>query len=108
MLFIFSFSSQDLRSSLEKISKFLDKEFTCEQYEDLEEHLKFENFKNNTSVNCQYLKDLRVLKEHNFVRLGKSGGWKDYFDEKLNERADKWIEKNRKDTDIVFPKGFFK
>lgn len=92
---------------MEKVAKFLGKNYTTTEYESLKEHLKFDNFKNNTAVNLRYLKDIHVLKEHNFVRSGKSGGWREYFDEELNERADKWIQENLKDTDIVFPEGFF-
>lgn len=102
------FLLQNLSASLQKVSKFLGKTYNSEDYETLEEHLKIENFKHNTSVNCQYLKDLNVLKEHNFVRAGKTGGWRSYFDDELNTRADKWIQENIKDNDIEFPPGFFK
>lgn len=92
---------------MEKVSNFLGRQYTNEQYETLEQHLKIENFKYNTSVNGQYLKELKILREHNFVRVGKTGGWRNYFDEELNARADKWIQENIKDCDIEFPEGFF-
>lgn len=84
------------------------KNYTSEEYEVLEKHLNIENFKNNPAVNLKYLKELKVLKEHNFVRSGKTGGWRDYFDDELNARADKWIQENIKGTNIKFPQGFFK
>lgn len=85
----------------------MDKKYTDAQYERLKEHLRIENFKNNPCLNGQYLKEIKVLKEHNFVRSGKTGGWKDYFDDELNAKADEWIRKNIKDTDIEFPIGYF-
>lgn len=77
------------------------------EYDSLEEHLKIQNFKNNTSVNGQYLKDLKVLKDDNFVRTGNTGGWRNYFDDELNERANNWIKENLKNSDIEFPQRFF-
>ncbi|KAJ8981898.1 hypothetical protein NQ317_007290 [Molorchus minor] len=76
-----------------------------EQYDVLENHLKIENFKNNKSVNSDLCKRLGIFakEEQGFVRKGEIGGWKDYFDEKLNGKADQWIQENLKDTDIVFP-----
>ena len=41
-----------------------------------------------------------------FIRKGKVGGWKEDFKDypELEEKFDKWVEDNMKDTDIVFPK----
>lgn len=52
------------------------------------------------------LKDLGILidGEQGFVRNGKSGSWKDRFDDDLEKIADRWIEENLKDCDMVFPK----
>lgn len=71
----------------------------------LENHLKFETFKNNRSVNFEALKEAGFLnnEEQEFVRSGKNGGWKDYFTEKMNEETDAWIEKNLRSIGIVFP-----
>lgn len=45
-----------------------------------------------------------VLKtEEGFVRKGKTGGWKNYFDEEMEKEADQWIDDNLKDTDLRFP-----
>lgn len=99
---------QNLRLSMEKVSAFLGKKYTSSQYETLAEHLKIDNFKKNPSLNVKYLRDLKVLSDDVFVRAGKTGGWRDYFDDDLNARADKWIQENIKDTDIQFPEGFFK
>ncbi|GBP28018.1 Sulfotransferase 1C4 [Eumeta japonica] len=33
----------------------------------------------------------------------KSGGWRDYFDDKMAEEAEDWIQSNLRDTDLRFP-----
>lgn len=98
---------QNLRGPLEKIANFLGKTYTSEEYQNLEEHLKIENFKQNPSVNLQHVKELKGFTENNFVRVGKTGGWRSYFDDELNTRADEWIKKNIQDSDLEFPKDFF-
>ncbi|KAJ8939807.1 hypothetical protein NQ318_012807 [Aromia moschata] len=106
MLFLFYENiNKDLRGNIEKIANFLGKNYSNQQYQGLENHLKIENFRNNSSVNFDLLKNLGILvdNEESFVRRGKTGGWRNYFDEKLNDRADKWIALNLKHTDIKFP-----
>ena len=36
----------------------------------------------------------------NFV--GKTGDWKNHFSQELNEKIDRWIEKNLAGTDLKF------
>lgn len=71
----------------------------------LENHLKFENFRTNRSVNFEALKEAGFLNDekHEFIRSGKNGGWKSYFTEKMNEETDNWIEKNLGSIGIIFP-----
>lgn len=90
---------------MEIVSDFFEKKYTEEDYLRLEDHLDIRNFKNNKSVNSDILKDLGVIKrdEAGFVRNGGNGGWKSYFTAELNERADRWIERNLAGTDIRFP-----
>ncbi|CAH0564264.1 unnamed protein product [Brassicogethes aeneus] len=94
-----------LRSGIEKVSTFLNQEYSKNELDILEEHLKFDNFQNNKSVNMDVYKRVGILKsgEQGFIRKGKSGGWKDYFTQELNKKADKWIEENLKTTDLTFP-----
>ncbi|XP_018564737.1 estrogen sulfotransferase isoform X2 [Anoplophora glabripennis] len=105
LFFFYENISKNLKGNIEKVSKFLGKSYSLEQYETLADHLDIDNFRKNKSVNYDILKNLGVLikGEEAFVRKGKSGGWKDYFDEVLNARADRWIEENLKDTDLRFP-----
>lgn len=84
---------------------FLEVNYSDEEFAKLLDHLKFDNFKNNKSVNGEFLKDLGILRsdEEDFVRKGKSGGWRNYFTEGLAEEAEIWIEDNLKKTGIQFP-----
>ncbi|CAH2073432.1 unnamed protein product, partial [Iphiclides podalirius] len=101
MLFLFYEElSKDLSATIRKVAEFLGKQYSDEQIEDLCTHLKFDNFKNNTSVNM----DLVVFTENkSFIREGKSGGWSEYFDENMTREAEQWISDNLRDTDLRFP-----
>lgn len=97
--------NKNLRNSLQKVGTFLEQSYTTQELETLENHLKFENFRNNKSVNQEKLRNLGILlkTEENYVRKGKTGGWRDYFDQELEKRANQWIEENLRDTDCRFP-----
>lgn len=79
------------------------KTYNDEEITKVADYLKIENFRNNRMVNGSELKACGIIDEGNFIRKGTIGGWKDLFTEELNERADKWIEKNLRDTDLRFP-----
>lgn len=97
------FSEKNFPKAIKKVAKFLGKTYTDEQVEKVAEYLHIKNVKNNPMINGEELKDAGVIvKAGNFVRKGGSGGWKDIFSAELNDRADKWIEANLKDTDLRF------
>lgn len=96
--------NKDLPCAIKKMATFLGKNMTDRDVKTLETHLKIENFRLNSSVNMDLMADLGITNnKQGFIRKGKSGSWKDMFDEELNRRADKWITENLKDSDIVFP-----
>ncbi|KAJ0180699.1 hypothetical protein K1T71_004103 [Dendrolimus kikuchii] len=105
MLFVFYEEMlKDLPATIKKVSNFFGKHLTEQQSSELCEHLRIENFKKNKSVNFETLKSLNILSpEESFIRKGKAGGWKDYFDEEMTKQAEEWIENNLKDTDLRFP-----
>ncbi|XP_075992913.1 uncharacterized protein LOC142987859 [Anticarsia gemmatalis] len=105
MLFLFYEElSQDLPASISKVADFLGKSVNQEQMDRLREHLNIKNFKNNKSVNFQELRDLGMLADNeSFVRKGKAGGWRDYFDEEMTQQAEQWIADNLRDTDLRYP-----
>lgn len=62
---------QDLPGSIRRVAKFLGKELTQQQMERLCDHLSFENFKNNKSVNFEELREVGWLDEkETFIRKG--------------------------------------
>ncbi|XP_047512926.1 sulfotransferase 1E1-like [Pieris napi] len=95
---------KDLGHEVRRVCKFLGKQYTDDQIAVLCDHLDIKNFKNNASVNNDILKELGMMyPKEEFIRKGKSGGWRDYFDEEMTAQADKWMEENLRDTDLRFP-----
>ncbi|KAI9563009.1 hypothetical protein GHT06_010465 [Daphnia sinensis] len=94
---------RDLRGEIEKVAAFLGKSLSEEQLVALTEHLKFENFQKNESVNNESGKKTGAFnQEGRFIRKGKTGDWKNHFSPELNVRIDEWIEKNLTGTDLTF------
>jgi estrone sulfotransferase len=62
---------QGLRGEIEKICKFLGKTLTSEELTKLTEHLRFDNFAKNETVNLDFGKELGFMKNNgNFIRKG--------------------------------------
>ncbi|XP_045478224.1 sulfotransferase 1B1-like [Harmonia axyridis] len=96
---------KNTKQAIRTVQNFLGTNYDEQELNTLQEHLKIEHFRNNSSVNFDVLKSLGILitGEQEFIRKGKNGGWKDKFDKDLNEKADRWIEENLKRTDLRFP-----
>ncbi|KAL0894133.1 hypothetical protein ABMA27_014170 [Loxostege sticticalis] len=105
MLFIFYEDLlKDLPEAVRRVAKFLNKPVNDEQLERLCNHLNFHNFKNNKSVNNEPMREFGFLAENeSFIRKGKAGGWRDYFDEKMAAQAQRWIDDNLRGTDLRLP-----
>ena len=85
------------------MADFLGKSLTDEQLSQLTEHLRFDNFAKNESVNFSSRKKLGFFEEDGkFIRKGKTGDWKNHFSAELNERIDSWIEANLQGSDLTF------
>nr|CAH0106923.1 unnamed protein product [Daphnia galeata] len=94
---------RDLRGEIEKVATFLGKSYSDEVMAKLTEHLKFDNFQKNESVNNESGKKMGAMNEDGrFIRKGKTGDWKNHFSPELNSRIDEWIEKNLADSDLKF------
>lgn len=93
-----------MRTAIKATANFLGISLTTEQIEKLKNHLDFENFRNNTSVNGYTLSNLGFFKEteEGFVRKGKSGNWRDYFSSEKAKEAEQWMRANEKDIGIMF------
>ncbi|CAK1552652.1 unnamed protein product [Leptosia nina] len=106
LLFIFYEDlSKDLPATIRRVAKFLGKQLTKDQILKLCDHLSFNNFKDNSAVNEMLLGkiDFLVKGEAPFIRKGKVGGWRDYFDAEMMEQADRWLLQNLADSDLRFP-----
>ncbi|KAJ8722514.1 hypothetical protein PYW07_003694 [Mythimna separata] len=105
MLFLFYEDlSKDLPASIRRVADFFGKQLNEEQMNRLCDHLSIENFKNNKSVNFEELRDSGALANgETFIRKGKAGGWRAYFDDEMTQQAERWIEDNLLDTDLRFP-----
>lgn len=118
-----------MRGEIEKVCAFLDKKPTEEQLVKITEHLRFNNFEKNESVNMEAIRSMGFMNpEGKFVRKGinqvqlaiihsynqinkitnemdqkgKTGDWKNYFSPELNQRLDNWIADNLAGTDLKF------
>ncbi|OWR53534.1 Sulfotransferase 1C4 [Danaus plexippus plexippus] len=106
MLFLFyEEMSKDLSATVRRVVDFFGKNYSEAEINKLCEHLSIENFKKNKSVNYDVMKVLGLLQggKDNFIRKGKAGGWREYFDDEMTKQAEDWIEHNLKDTDFRFP-----
>lgn len=63
--------TQDLRGGIVKISEFLGKPLSEDQLTKLTEHLRFDNFAKNETVNCEIGKEIGLMNNSgNFIRKG--------------------------------------
>ncbi|KAJ2952897.1 hypothetical protein O0L34_g7260 [Tuta absoluta] len=109
MLFLFyEDMCKDLPAAVRKVAGFLNKELNEEQIARLCDHLSFDNFKKNKSVNFDagaQINGIVVAGEQSFIRKGKAGGWRDYFDEEMKRQSETWMRQNLRGTD--FPIGIW-
>lgn len=94
-----------MNDAIKALANFLGKSLTPDQLQQLEDHLRFENFKKNTAVNNTLEKDLSLQNpnEGSYIRKGKICNWEGYFTEEINNEADLWIDTNLKLIDMRFP-----
>ena len=86
----FLFRLQNLRGEIEKISQFLGKKLSDDQLSKLTEHLRFDNFAKNETVNCEIGKEIGLMNNSgHFIRKGKfvfPGSLADEDSSKINNR----------------------
>jgi hypothetical protein len=97
--------TRDLRRFIVETADFLGKELTEEEVQKLYETLSFDQFKKYISETDKQLNSKENVND-DFVRKGKVGDYKNYFDDEMNERADKWIDEHLKLTGVEFPFEF--
>ncbi|XP_044758929.1 uncharacterized protein LOC123316773 [Coccinella septempunctata] len=86
--------NKDKRAAIKKIADFLGKNLTDEELRTLLDHVDIKKFKENKSLNNDHLVDAGLyVKNDNssFIRKGKTGGWREIFNEEMNEEINKWF-----------------
>lgn len=93
---------------MKNVASFLQTNYTEAEFNKLADHLDFGNFQKNQSVNMDMYREVGLVIENGqkAVRQGKIGNWKEVFTEKLNDQANRWIQKNLESTDLRFPEAF--
>ncbi|GBP28010.1 Sulfotransferase family cytosolic 1B member 1 [Eumeta japonica] len=104
MLFLFYEEMyKDLPGVVRKVAKFFEKEYSDEQIQKLCKHLDIDKMRDNKSVNPDLNSSVAKEGEESFIRKGKAGGWREYFDEGMAAEAEKWMRDNLSGTDLRFP-----
>ncbi|XP_063381130.1 sulfotransferase 1B1-like [Cydia fagiglandana] len=104
MLFIFyEDMTKDLSSVIKRVASFFGKKFTNEEIAQLCQHLDINNFRKNRKVNEERLLNAVGTKGETFIRKGKSGTWREHFDEEMSAQAQRWLDENLAGTDLRFP-----
>ncbi|XP_069365781.1 sulfotransferase 1 family member D1-like isoform X1 [Maniola hyperantus] len=106
MMFIFYEELyENLPFTIQRLNSFLGAaECTPQQVERLCDHLSFAKFKHNKAVNHSLLSKINFINgQYSFIRKGKMGGWRDYFDSEMIEQAKNWFTENLHDTDLAYP-----
>jgi len=90
---------EDMMKVIREISKFIGYHMTEYKILKLDDHLYIDNFR-QLLVEGSGDESMK-----SFIRKGKVGDWKNYFNEENNQVWDKWIAENLEGTDIVLPKS---
>lgn len=90
----------ETEQTLRKLANFLGKTLNDNELPQLLDHLQFENFKSNPSVN--YTMNEEDPENSGLVRRGKIGGNPEMSKE-ISQKFDVWIKQNLKDSDLRFP-----
>ena len=82
----------NLRGSVEKVAKFLEKELTSEQFDRLEEAVSFKTMQENPSTNYQDYASIDQTRGK-FIRKGIVGDWQNHFSTEQNDYMDGVLKK---------------
>ena len=92
---------------LDRVCGFLGVSYSPEDKSRLLEELSMARMKTNEAVNdTEVMVRLGQFKadEGSFIRKGKSGGWKDYFDEDMLRKMEAWKLKNCRELEVPVEK----
>nr|XP_022900280.1 amine sulfotransferase-like [Onthophagus taurus] len=89
----------NLLGVIKKVSKFLDKTYTEEEYETLSKHLSFDQMKLNVAVNMEAI---IKNKECPFIRKGSIDSYKEELSPEMISKLDQWINLKIKNTGLFY------
>ncbi|KAL7842593.1 hypothetical protein SRHO_G00242820 [Serrasalmus rhombeus] len=94
---------QDLRSEVERICVFLEKDLNENELEDVVKHSTFKNMLNNKQANYKQI-PISLLNQQNgsFLRKGTVGDWKNHFTVAQSEQFDQVFQEKMKDVPLSF------
>uniref|UniRef100_A0A336N8V6 CSON009272 protein n=1 Tax=Culicoides sonorensis TaxID=179676 RepID=A0A336N8V6_CULSO len=86
---------RNLPEMIKKCAKFLDigcTELSDDEIQTMCDYLKFDKMQKNPAVNLEPIIGPEDQLPVKFIRKGQIGDWKNYMDDELSARFDKWIE----------------
>ncbi|XP_063825143.1 sulfotransferase 1B1-like [Ostrinia nubilalis] len=89
---------KDLPKEVRHICKFLGREYSDAEIQNLANHLSFDSLRKNKTVN-NTVADNGVQ----FVRKGEAGGWREHFDDKMELQAEEFLEERLRGLDLRYP-----
>lgn len=98
----------DLPATIRKMASFLnvDHVATPENIHLICEHVQFDKMQKNPSVNLEPILKLKQIDTEKtkvkFIRKGQIGDWKNYMDNAMSERFDKWTEQALAGTGLKY------
>ena len=92
-------AKDDIKAMLKRIASFLKRDLDGEKLDKIAAHVQFANMKSNPMTN---LFSTGVFKEDSFLRQGKAGGWKDYFNEDQNKFMEEFYMKAIQEIGLSF------
>ena len=92
-------AKDDIKAMLKRIASFLKRDLDGEKLDKIAAHVQFANMKSNPMTN---LFSTGIFKEDLFLRQGKVGGWKDYFNEDQNKFMEEFYMKAIQELGLSF------
>ncbi|XP_006012753.1 amine sulfotransferase-like [Latimeria chalumnae] len=94
---------KDLKSSIQKICDFLERQLDEEKLEEIAERCTFNKMKDNRMANYTTIPEsILDHKKGAYLRKGVAGDWKNYFTVAQSEMFDKIIQEQLKDIPLTF------
>ena len=100
-VFMYEDMLKDSPGAVKRVAKFLGKEFSDEKIEEIVKYTSFDSMKSNPTTNHSTTKMMNITVSP-FMRKGKVGDWKNYFNDEQNKYIDDLMEKKMKGSGLEF------